>query len=231
MYVDNQPTVILMAGLQACSRAPLLNRDASRVPALAAPSQSLQASSRATHAPASPPDPKSRQTQSFLTLAPPILPQGVGKTTACGKLALYLKNQGRKVLMVATDVYRPAAIEQLEMLGKRCDVPVFSMGTDAKPEDIAAAGVVRAREGGFDTIIVDTAGRLTVRANAARPGRRVLNWRHSCQQRTLLPLSPAPVAAIVPCMWGVKHTRLPLICFPASSPFPHLVSAPRSTRT
>lgn len=89
--------------------------------------------------------------------------QGVGKTTACGKLALYMKNRGRKVLMVATDVYRPAAIEQLEKLGERCEVPVFQMGTSAKPEDIAAAGVAKAKAEGFDTVIVDTAGRLTVR--------------------------------------------------------------------
>lgn len=89
--------------------------------------------------------------------------QGVGKTTACGKLALYMKSKGRKVMMVATDVYRPAAIEQLQMLGQRVEVPVFEMGTSAKPEDIAAAGVAKAREGGFDTVIIDTAGRLTVR--------------------------------------------------------------------
>lgn len=67
--------------------------------------------------------------------------QGVGKTTACGKLALFLRKQKKKVLMVATDVYRPAAIEQLVKLGERIKVPVFEQGTDAKPEAIAAAGV------------------------------------------------------------------------------------------
>ena len=67
--------------------------------------------------------------------------QGVGKTTACGKLALFLKKQKKKVLMVATDVYRPAAIEQLMKLGDRIEVPVFQQGTDAKPEAIAAAGI------------------------------------------------------------------------------------------
>lgn len=67
--------------------------------------------------------------------------QGVGKTTACGKLALYLRKQKKKVLMVATDVYRPAAIEQLVKLGERIKVPVFEQGTDAKPEAIAAAGI------------------------------------------------------------------------------------------
>ena len=67
--------------------------------------------------------------------------QGVGKTTACGKLALYLRKQKRKVLMVATDVYRPAAIEQLVKLGERIDVPVFEQGTDARPDEIAVAGI------------------------------------------------------------------------------------------
>ncbi len=67
--------------------------------------------------------------------------QGVGKTTACGKMALYLKKQKKRVLMVATDVYRPAAIEQLVKLGDRISVSVFQQGTDAKPQDIAAAGL------------------------------------------------------------------------------------------
>ena len=67
--------------------------------------------------------------------------QGVGKTTACGKLALYLRKQSKKVLMVATDVYRPAAVEQLKLLGERIKVPVFEQGTGAKPEDIAAAAI------------------------------------------------------------------------------------------
>ena len=66
--------------------------------------------------------------------------------------------------MVATDVYRPAAIEQLVMLGQRVSVPVFEMGTDAKPADIAAAGLAKAKAEGYDAIIVDTAGRLQVRA-------------------------------------------------------------------
>lgn len=67
--------------------------------------------------------------------------QGVGKTTACGKMALYLRKQKKKVLLVATDVYRPAAIEQLVKLGERIKIPVFEQGTDAKPQDIAAAGL------------------------------------------------------------------------------------------
>ncbi|KAJ9509180.1 hypothetical protein QJQ45_001668 [Haematococcus lacustris] len=144
--------------------------------------------------------------------------QGVGKTTACGKLALYLLKQKKSVLMVATDVYRPAAIEQLQKLGQvlratgsnraeegsaavpevggpaaavaaagalRADngrqsskvteqqqqqqqqqesikVPVFEMGTDSKPVDIARAGLTEARRLKVDAVIVDTAGRLQI---------------------------------------------------------------------
>jgi len=88
--------------------------------------------------------------------------QGVGKTTACGKLALFLKKTGKSVMMVATDVYRPAAIDQLKILGKQIDVPVFDMGTDVAPPEIARAGAEKARADGVDVVIVDTAGRLTI---------------------------------------------------------------------
>ena len=88
--------------------------------------------------------------------------QGVGKTTACGKLALALKRENRKVLLVATDVYRPAAIEQLHLLGKRAGVEVFDLGSSAKPVEIAQKGLEKARAEDFDTVIVDTAGRLQV---------------------------------------------------------------------
>ena len=88
--------------------------------------------------------------------------QGAGKTTATAKLGLHLKEQGRKALLVAADVYRPAAIEQLKTLGAQIGVEVFSLGTEAKPEDIAAAGIAKAREEGFDTVLVDTAGRLQI---------------------------------------------------------------------
>ena len=69
--------------------------------------------------------------------------QGAGKTTATAKLGLHLKDQGRRALMVGADVYRPAAIEQLKTLGAQIDVDVFSLGAEAKPEDIAAAGLRR----------------------------------------------------------------------------------------
>lgn len=88
--------------------------------------------------------------------------QGAGKTTATAKLGLYLKEQGRRVLLVAADVYRPAAIEQLCTLGQQIGVEVFQLGTDSTPEAIAAAGVARGREGNFDTVLVDTAGRLQI---------------------------------------------------------------------
>jgi signal recognition particle subunit SRP54 len=88
--------------------------------------------------------------------------QGTGKTTATAKLALYLRKQQRSCLMVGTDVYRPAAIDQLLTLGKQIDVPVFEMGTDADPVEIARQGVERGKELGVDTVIVDTAGRLQI---------------------------------------------------------------------
>ena len=88
--------------------------------------------------------------------------QGTGKTTATAKLALYLRKQERTCLMVGTDVYRPAAIDQLVTLGNQIDVPVFEMGTDADPVEIARQGIDKAKELGVDTVIVDTAGRLQI---------------------------------------------------------------------
>jgi len=88
--------------------------------------------------------------------------QGAGKTTATAKLALHLRKENRTTLMVATDVYRPAAIDQLITLGKQIDVPVFEMGTDANPVEIARQGIAKARELGVDVVIVDTAGRLQI---------------------------------------------------------------------
>ena len=88
--------------------------------------------------------------------------QGTGKTTATAKLALYLRKQERSCLMVGTDVYRPAAIDQLITLGNQIEVPVFEMGTDADPVEIASQGIAKAKELGVDTVIVDTAGRLQI---------------------------------------------------------------------
>jgi signal recognition particle subunit SRP54 len=88
--------------------------------------------------------------------------QGTGKTTATAKLALHLRKQERSTLLVATDVYRPAAIDQLITLGKQIDVPVFEMGSDANPVEIARQGIAKAKEDGIDTVIIDTAGRLQI---------------------------------------------------------------------
>ncbi|HIK40223.1 signal recognition particle protein, partial [Thermoleptolyngbya sp. M55_K2018_002] len=88
--------------------------------------------------------------------------QGTGKTTATAKLALHLRKQNRSTLLVATDVYRPAAIDQLITLGKQINVPVFELGTDANPVEIARQGVAKAREDGINTVIIDTAGRLQI---------------------------------------------------------------------
>ena len=88
--------------------------------------------------------------------------QGTGKTTATAKLALYLRKQQRSCLMVATDIYRPAAIDQLITLGQQIEVPVFELGNQANPVDIATQGVAKAKELGLDTVIIDTAGRLQI---------------------------------------------------------------------
>jgi signal recognition particle subunit SRP54 len=88
--------------------------------------------------------------------------QGSGKTTAAGKLARLLKKDGKKPALVACDVYRPAAVDQLRTLGAQLDVPVFDRGTGADPVDIAAWGLESARSQGRDVVIVDTAGRLHI---------------------------------------------------------------------
>lgn len=87
--------------------------------------------------------------------------QGAGKTTLCGKLALLLKKQGKKPLLVAGDVYRPAAITQLQVVGKKVGVEVFERGTQS-PVKTAREAVAHARSMGFDTVILDTAGRLQI---------------------------------------------------------------------
>ena len=88
--------------------------------------------------------------------------QGAGKTTVAAKLALRFRKEGRKPLLVAADVYRPAAIKQLQILGEQTDTPVFSMGTDVSPVNIAAASVDEALAHGHNCVIIDTAGRLHI---------------------------------------------------------------------
>ena len=87
--------------------------------------------------------------------------QGSGKTTHSAKLAKYLKSKGHRPLLVACDIYRPAAIEQLKVVGKAVDTPVFEMGTE-KPEITAKKAVAHARDYGYDFVILDTAGRLHI---------------------------------------------------------------------
>lgn len=88
--------------------------------------------------------------------------QGAGKTTSIGKLANYLRKNGKKPLMVAGDVYRPAAITQLEVIGKELDMPVFSMGSEGSPVTIAQEAIKRANALLCDTVLIDTAGRLHI---------------------------------------------------------------------
>ena len=87
--------------------------------------------------------------------------QGAGKTTFCGKLAVHLKKQNKKVLLVAGDVYRPAAIKQLQVVGANAKAEVFEKG-NISPVKIAKEGVEYAKKYGYDTVIIDTAGRLEI---------------------------------------------------------------------
>ena len=88
--------------------------------------------------------------------------QGAGKTTATAKIAGKLKQKGKKSLLAACDIYRPAAIEQLQINGKKQEVDVFSMGTDHKPVEIAREAIAYAEKNGHNVVILDTAGRLHV---------------------------------------------------------------------
>ena len=88
--------------------------------------------------------------------------QGAGKTTTTAKIAGKLKSKGKKSLLVACDVYRPAAIEQLKINGEKQGVEVFSMGDKNKPSDIAKAAIEHARKNDFNVVIIDTAGRLHI---------------------------------------------------------------------
>ena len=88
--------------------------------------------------------------------------QGTGKTTTCGKLAAYLKKNGKKPMLAACDIYRPAAIDQLEVVGRTVDVPVFTDRDNRVAEDIALKARKEAEKKGFDVLIVDTAGRLQI---------------------------------------------------------------------
>ncbi len=88
--------------------------------------------------------------------------QGAGKTTHAAKIASYYKSKGKTPLLVACDVYRPAAIDQLKIVGESVGVPVFSMGAKISPVEIAKAGVEHAKKNGNDMVFIDTAGRLHI---------------------------------------------------------------------
>ena len=88
--------------------------------------------------------------------------QGAGKTTTAGKLAGQLRKEGKKPLLVACDVYRPAAIKQLQVVGKNYDIPVFEMGDKVSPVEISKKAVEYARANKNDVVLIDTAGRLHI---------------------------------------------------------------------
>ena len=88
--------------------------------------------------------------------------QGAGKTTHSAKIASYYKHKGKSPLLVACDVYRPAAVDQLKIVGEAANIPVFSMGTKISPVEIAKAGVEYAKKNGHDMVFIDTAGRLHI---------------------------------------------------------------------
>jgi len=88
--------------------------------------------------------------------------QGAGKTTHAGKIANMYKHKGKNPLLVACDVYRPAAVDQLKIVGESVNIPVFSMGTKISPVEIAKAGIEHARKNGNDMVFIDTAGRLHI---------------------------------------------------------------------
>ena len=107
--------------------------------------------------------------QSKLTIAsqPPTVImmvglQGAGKTTHAGKLAGLYKKQGKRPLLVACDVYRPAAIKQLQVVGEKLDIPVFTLGDKISPVEIAKEGIKFANQKGYDMVFIDTAGRLQI---------------------------------------------------------------------
>jgi signal recognition particle subunit SRP54 len=123
--------------------------------------------------------------------------QGSGKTTSAAKLALNLRKGGQRPLLVAADTYRPAAIKQLEVLGKQLDVPVHSEGTKVQPPKIAANAVKRAREAAYSAVLLDTAGRLHIDDSMMRELEQV-------KART----SPQEVLLVVDAMTGQDAVRV-----------------------
>ena len=100
---------------------------------------------------------------SGMTIVMAVGLQGAGKTTAVGKMALfYRKKLKKKPMLIAADIYRPAAVDQLVTLGKQIDVPVFEMGTKVSAQKIVTEGLKKAKEEGYNLVFIDTAGRLEI---------------------------------------------------------------------
>jgi signal recognition particle subunit SRP54 len=123
--------------------------------------------------------------------------QGSGKTTTAAKLALNLRKGGQRPLMVAADTYRPAAVTQLEVLGKQLDVPVHSEGTKPAPPKICANAVKRAREAAYSVVLLDTAGRLHI-------DDQMMNELEQVKART----NPQEVLLVVDAMTGQDAVRV-----------------------
>ncbi len=117
--------------------------------------------------------------------------QGAGKTTHAGKIANMYKQKSKRPLLVACDVYRPAAVDQLKIVGDTVGIPVFSMGTKISPVEIAKAGVEHAKKNGNDMVIIDTAGRLHIDEELMT---ELVNIKSS--------LSPAEILLVVDAMTG-----------------------------
>ncbi|KAL0905465.1 hypothetical protein M5K25_023887 [Dendrobium thyrsiflorum] len=123
--------------------------------------------------------------------------QGVGKTTVCAKLAFYLKKLGKSCMMIAADVYRPAAIDQLMILGDQVGVTVYKEGTEVKPSQIARNGLEEAIKRRIDVVIVDTAGRLQI-------DKAMMDELKQVKQAT----NPAEVLLVVDAMTGQEAAAL-----------------------
>lgn len=122
--------------------------------------------------------------------------QGAGKTTAAGKLARYLRSQGERVLLVAADPYRPAAVRQLETLGERLDIPVF-FEENVPPPDLAYKSLDKAQKGGFTIIILDTAGR-------SQMDNALMNELQAIQER----VNPAEILLVADAMIGQEAVNI-----------------------
>jgi signal recognition particle subunit SRP54 len=123
--------------------------------------------------------------------------QGSGKTTAAAKLALRLRKSGQRPLLVAADTKRPAAITQIETLGRQIDIAVHSEGSETPPPDICVHAVARAREGAYSTVILDTAGRLQI-------DEQMMHEVEQIRQRT----NPAEVLLVVDAMTGQEAVNV-----------------------